>query len=62
MRVNTARQLTQDFGGAGDLDGSARALLGRPLPGSERDRLVSSGAGKGDLAHALLSLPEAHLA
>ena len=61
-RVNTARQLTQDFGGAGDLDGSARALLGRPLPGSERDRLVSSGAGKRDLAHALLSLPEAHLA
>jgi len=61
-RVNAARKLTQDFRGAGDLEDHARVLLGRPLPDSERDRLVQSGAGKRDLAHALLSLPEAHLA
>ncbi|MHC4972503.1 MAG: DUF1800 domain-containing protein [Planctomycetota bacterium] len=61
VRVNAAHRLTRDIA-VGDLDDCARALLGRPLPGPERDRLAKSGAGRPDLVHALLSLPEAHLA
>jgi uncharacterized protein (DUF1800 family) len=65
VRVNAAHALTRDLpdaGGPEDLEDLARALLGRPLPGPERERLAKSGAGRRDLVHALLSLPEAHLA
>ena len=44
------------------VDGSALAILGRPLPPEERASLQSSGAGSADLVQALLTLPEAHLA
>jgi len=65
-RINAARAFVDGFeprlGGADALDTYGRALLGRPLAAPERARLLGSGAGKRDLAHALLSLPEAHLA
>ncbi|MHC4547470.1 MAG: DUF1800 domain-containing protein [Planctomycetota bacterium] len=61
-RVDAARRLVGGFDGGRDLDACARALLGRPLPEPERNRFSRNGAGRRDLVHALLSLPEAHLA
>jgi hypothetical protein len=61
--VNAARALADRYDGPGDLLGErGRILLGRPVPEAEKDKLLASGAGKRDLVHALLSLPEAHLA
>jgi uncharacterized protein (DUF1800 family) len=57
-RVNAAHRF---FEAPGDADRAARALLGRPLEAPEKDAIAKSGAGGRDLAHALLSLPEASL-
>lgn len=63
VRVNAARALANRYDGPADVLGrTGRILLGRPVPEAEKDKLLASGAGKRDLVHALLSLPEAHLA
>jgi len=41
---------------------AARSLLGARAPAATIENLKQSGAGKRDLAHALLALPEAHMA
>ena len=65
-RTNAARAFANSFdpryGGADALDHYGRALFGRPLDGSARQLILSSGANRNDIVHALLSLPEAHLA
>jgi len=64
VRVNAARRLAGEVAGRlneRDLERFSRAFCGRPLPEAEK-KTLRSGAGKRDLAHALLSLPEAHLA
>jgi len=61
-RVNGARSIADGTRSTGTLDELSTALLGRPLPAPERSRLARSGAQGSDLVHALLSLPEAHLA
>jgi uncharacterized protein (DUF1800 family) len=63
-RVDAARHISGAFrvrlDGEAALQGYGRPLCGRPIGADERQRLLA-GAGKRDLAHALLSLPEAHL-
>jgi len=64
-RVNAAQRLSRSFAPRHDGDAAlaayGRPLLGRPPGADERARLTRGGVGKQDLAHALLSLPEAHV-
>ena len=61
-RVRAARAIAAQAKRSLGVDGSALAVLGRPLPPEERASLQSSGAGNADRVQALLTLPEAHLA
>jgi uncharacterized protein (DUF1800 family) len=64
-RVNAARALVagaQSGLTIARADRLAHAYCGTALPGSERARVEKDGAAGDALAHAVLSLPEAHLA
>jgi len=61
-RVRAARAIAAQAKQSLGVDGSALALLGRPLPPEERASLQSSGAGSAETVQALLTLPEVHLA
>ena len=61
-RVRAARAIAAQAKRSLGVDGSALALLGRPLPPEERASLQSSGAGGAETVQALLTLPEVHLA
>jgi uncharacterized protein (DUF1800 family) len=61
-RVNAARGFAGTVGKDAQIESCGHALLGRPVSSLEKQALESSGAKRGDLVHALLSLPEAHLA
>jgi len=64
-RVAAARRLAEARapGEAGEtaVDQYGEALLGRPVPQPERERLSAGGTNPVDVLHAVLSLPEAHL-
>ncbi|MHC4930914.1 MAG: DUF1800 domain-containing protein [Planctomycetota bacterium] len=61
-RINAARGFAGSVDAGAALEHCGRALLGRPVSLPEKQAMVSGGAGGRDAVHALLSLPEAHLA
>ena len=60
-RVNAARGFAGRVDSGASIESCGRALLGRPVSLPEKQAIRGSGAGRRDLVHALLSLPEAHL-
>jgi len=65
-RIDAARGLAAakkpTLGGAEAVKIHGTALLGRPPAAGEAESILKEGTGKRDLVHALLALPEAHLA
>lgn len=62
-RVDAARELTRGFHPASPgIDALGRAVLGEPPPPAARAAIDAAGLPPQDVAHALLALPEAHLA